>query len=71
MSGDGLPGLFKGGVVTLGEKIDLLVLRKKILDLKGIKVDPYKDLPLLEALDKTLDAAFILLLLIEEKGETE
>ncbi len=53
--------------MTLGEKIDLLVTQQN----KNIKVDPYKNLTLLEALDKTLDAAFILMLLIEQEGESE
>ena len=53
--------------MTLNEKIDLLVVQAN----KKILVDPYKTLTLLEALDKTLDAAYILMLLIEAEGELE
>ncbi len=54
-------------MATLNEKIELLVAQAN----KKVAIDPYNDynLGLLEVLNKTLDAALILMLLIEQQGD--
>lgn len=52
--------------MTINEKIKLLVTYKN----KEIRVSPYENLELLEALNRTLDTALILMKLIEQKGES-
>ena len=53
--------------MTINKKIDLLVEYKN----KGMTINPFTGLGLLDALHATLDASLALLKLIEEKGEQD
>ena len=54
-------------MASISQKIDLLVEQRN----KDVGINPYTNLELLEALNRSLDTALILMKLVEKKGESE